>query len=94
MSTYKSGHDSMVLAKQQYKWGNYPNADANVKLARENYKLHNYPLLQQQYPESLLESLLASKRTELESIVLLADDSLEMLHLSQVTEDHRPQYGD
>ena len=94
MSTYKSGHDSMVLAKQQYKWGNYPEADANVKLARENYELDHYPLLQQQYPEFLLESLLASKRAELESMVVLADESLEMLHLCQVTDEHRPQYGD
>jgi len=94
MSTYASGHDSMVLAKQQYKREKYSEADANATLARKQYKLDNYPLLQQQYPESMLEGLLASKRTELESIVQRAEDRMQMLHLRELYEDHHLEYGD
>jgi len=88
MSTYASGHDSMVLAKQQYQCHKYAEAETNVTLARKQYKLDNYPLLQQQYPESVLECLLASTRTELESIVLWAYDNMQMLHLRELCEDH------
>jgi len=94
ISTYESGHDSMVLAKQQYKCEQYAEADANVTLARKQYNLGNYPLLQKQYPEPMFKSLLASKCRELESIVLWAEENMQMLHLRDVYEDHRPDYGE